>query len=95
MFLNETGNHYQYSIRMGKDSVPSTAATRSQFWVPGPDGGFISDLQYVRGFTQLQDLIDRAIMRVAAADSSETLLKLVDVGVYTQQFPYPCFIRDK
>jgi hypothetical protein len=75
-----------------------------RFWVPGPDGGFIQNLQYVRGFLQLQDMIDRAIIRVTEESSSnkrikrqplKTITNMDDIGVYTQQFPYPCFVRDK
>ena len=79
-----------------------------RFWVPGPDASFIADLKYLRGFTQLQDLIDRAFLRLQGEnemitqtrkkreiDSNSITNNIDDIGVYTQEFPYPCFIRDK
>ena len=61
-----------------------------RFWVPGPDGDYLNNLKYLRGFTEIQDLIDRSFMRL-----KENSAKFEEVGVYTQQFPYPCYIRDK
>lgn len=61
--------------------------------MPGPNGNFITDLQYLRGFLQMQDLVDKAIL----AYTKETLDSSFDVdnfGVYTQQQPYPCFEID-
>ena len=75
-----------------------------RLWVPGPDGSFFGDLQYLHGFVQLQDLIDKAVIRVVegrlgVGSEKERLLEedvsLSEVGVYTQQQPYPCFKRDK
>ncbi len=58
--------------------------------MPGPDGNFFNDLKYLHGFIQIQDLIDRAIIKEMTGDAAE-----VTTGVYTQQQPYPCFTRDK
>ena len=68
----------------------------------------IVDLKYLRGFTQLQDLIDRAFLRLQEENvamitqtrkkreiDSNSITNIDDIGVYTQEFPYPCFIRDK
>lgn len=67
-----------------------------RFWVPGPLGNFIMDLKYARGFIQLQDLIDRAIMRLKQKELGlQAKMDIDTVGVYTQQFPYPCFVREK
>ncbi len=66
----------------------------SRFWVPGPDAGFLGNLRYARGFLQIQDLIDKSIMR-----NMENILglssKVDEIGVYTKEFPYPCFVREK
>ena len=68
----------------------------SRFWVPGPDGGFIENLQYMRGFLQIQDLIDRAILRSSQSSlNSQLNFDIDEIGVYTQEFPYPCFVREK
>ncbi|XP_059086217.1 retinal-specific phospholipid-transporting ATPase ABCA4-like [Tigriopus californicus] len=84
--------HVKYKIRLGKGSVPSSAVIKAKLWVPGPDDNYFFDLKYVRGFVQLQDLVDRAILTTIAQLTNST--DLSDVGVYTQQFPYPCFERD-
>lgn len=68
------------------------------FWVPGPDSNYIQDLKYASGFLQLQDLIDRAIMRHAQNQlnwQDYNDIDLENIGVYTQEFPYPCFVREK
>lgn len=68
------------------------------FWVPGPDSSYLQDLKYASGFLQLQDLIDRAIMRHVQNQlnwQDYSGINLEDVGIYTQEFPYPCFIREK
>lgn len=43
-------------------------------------------------------MVDGAIISHATANSSRRRARSVsggDFGVYTQQFPYPCFMRDK
>ena len=74
----------------------------SRFWVPGPERSYIDDLKYARGFLQLQDIIDRAILKQLQVailkqlqDDLGSAIDAEDIGVYTQQFPYPCFTRDK
>lgn len=75
-----------YKIRMDVDYVPSTTRLKTQFWIPGPESSFIEDLRYFRGFIQLQDSVDRAIMKVKT--QREIKWKTV-----TQQMPYPCWKR--
>lgn len=52
--------------------IISYLITSSRFWAPGPDADFIDNLRYFRGFVQLQDLIDKAIIstRLSSADLS-------------------------
>ncbi|XP_011308769.1 uncharacterized protein ldd isoform X2 [Fopius arisanus] len=78
------GYDVKYKIRMDVDYVPSTKRLKNQFWVPGPEGSFIEDLRYLRGFVQLQDSIDRAIIEVKSG--KEQNWKTV-----SQQMPYPCW----
>ena len=40
------------------------------------------------GFAYIQDMVDHAIIRLQANITQE-------VGVVLQQFPYPCWIRDR
>ena len=45
---------------------------------------------------QIQDLIDRAIMRTTQEDLGQNAkLNLDEFGVYTQELPDPCFTREK
>ena len=45
---------------------------------------------------QIQDLIDRAIMRTTQEDLGQNaMLNLDEFGVYTQELPDPCFTREK
>ena len=73
-----------YKIRMDVDYVQSTKRLKNQFWTPGPESSFIEHLRYLRGFVQLQDSIDRAIVRTKTR--KEQNWKTV-----TQQMPYPCW----
>lgn len=73
-----------YKIRMDVDSVPSTSRLKNQFWTPGPDSSFVENLRYLRGFVQLQDSIDRALIKA----KTQTQLEWKTVS---QQMPYPCW----
>lgn len=74
-----------YKIRMDVDYVPSTTRLKNQFWIPGPEASFIEHLRYLRGFIQLQDSVDRAIVKV------KTRRYDLDWRTVTQQMPYPCW----
>ena len=78
--------HVQYKIRMDVDKVPISSDLKVSMWVPGPDADMYYDMRYHWGFVQLQDMIDNAIMKLHAVDDN--------IGIYLQQFPYPCFRRD-
>lgn len=73
-----------YKIRMDVDSVPSTKRIKNQFWTPGPESNFIENMRYIRGFIQLQDAIDKAII-MAKTQRNATWTTV------TQQMPYPCW----
>lgn len=73
-----------YKIRMDVDYVQSTKRLKNQFWIPGPESSFIEHLRYLRGFVQLQDSIDRAIVRTKSQ-------RFQDWRTMTQQMPYPCW----
>ncbi|XP_076176197.1 lipid droplet defective isoform X2 [Ptiloglossa arizonensis] len=73
-----------YKIRMDVDYVQSTKRLKNQFWVPGPESSFIEHLRYLRGFVQLQDSVDRAIIRAKSQKDQ-------DWQTLTQQMPYPCW----
>lgn len=64
----------------------------NRLWTPGPADNLFTDLRYMRGFIQFQNLLERAII------STLSDIKTVDLNmssskqfpiVYLQQFPYP------
>ncbi|XP_023289550.1 uncharacterized protein LOC105698871 [Orussus abietinus] len=73
-----------YKIRMDVDYVPSTARLKKQFWIPGPESSFVDDLRYLRGFVQLQDTIDRAIVKLKTGREAKW-------KTLNRQMPYPCW----
>ncbi|XP_019697173.1 ATP-binding cassette sub-family A member 13 isoform X1 [Harpegnathos saltator] len=82
--LLELPDNITYKIRMDVDYVPSTTRLKNQFWMPGPESSFIEHLRYLRGFVQLQDSVDRAIIKVKAR-------QYLNWRTITQQMPYPCW----
>lgn len=83
-FEHELPDNITYKIRMDVDYVPSTKRLKNQFWIPGPESSFLEHLRYLRGFIQLQDSVDRAIIKVKARRD-------FDWRTVTQQMPYPCW----
>eukprot|EP00794_Sanderia_malayensis_P008046 gene8046-8908_t len=83
----------EYKLRLNPLYTPATNKIRSRYWRPGPSwNGYMGSWTkfYVNfGFVYLQDMLDRAIMEII---TNQTIL---EPGVYTQQFPYPCYIRDE
>lgn len=82
---HELPNDITYKIRMDVDYVPSTRELKNQFWTPGPESSFFEHLRYLRGFIQLQDSVDRAIVKVKTGRYD------LDWRTVTQQMPYPCW----
>ncbi|KAG8188932.1 hypothetical protein JTE90_014984 [Oedothorax gibbosus] len=80
----------RYKIRMDIDNVPTTEHIKYRWWRPYPYDDFFEDLRYFRGFLQLQDAVDNAILQLHANSSTEPSHQK-----YLQQFPYPCHQRDK
>jgi hypothetical protein len=81
---SELSDNITYKIRMDVDYVPSTKRLKNQFWTPGPESSFLEHLRYLRGFIQLQDSVDRAIIKVKTRRD-------LDWMTVTQQMPYPCW----
>ncbi|CAG5057857.1 unnamed protein product [Parnassius apollo] len=90
----------EYKIRMDIENTPTTNKLKTFLWVPGPEANFMQDMRYFRGFIQIQDIIDKAIIDISA-NTSNRLHKRetrhdndLDWAVYTQQIPYPCYRKD-
>ncbi|XP_049732054.1 phospholipid-transporting ATPase ABCA7 isoform X6 [Elephas maximus indicus] len=85
----DSGSHHlRVKIRMDIDDVMRTNKIRARFWDPSPAADPLTDLRYVwGGFVYLQDLVERAAVRVLSGTTPRT-------GLYLQQMPYPCFVDD-
>ncbi|XP_050627179.1 phospholipid-transporting ATPase ABCA7 [Macaca thibetana thibetana] len=80
--------HVRIKIRMDIDVVTRTNKIRDRFWDPGPAADPLTDLRYVwGGFVYLQDLVERAAVRVLSG-------AVPRAGLYLQQMPYPCYVDD-
>ncbi|XP_029421324.1 ATP-binding cassette sub-family A member 7 isoform X3 [Nannospalax galili] len=81
-------SHLRLKIRMDIDDVTRTNKIRDKFWDPGPSADPFTDLRYVwGGFVYLQDLLERAAVRVLSGRDTGT-------GLYLQQMPHPCYVDD-
>lgn len=76
--------------------------------MPGPDANFIEHLRYFRGFIQLQDMIEKAIITTSTSKTNtdhqrisrsaiyeKPDFNLSDWEIHTQQMPYPCYVQDE
>ena len=68
--------------------LPTVDISPCRLWTPSPDANFANDMRYLRGFSQLQDLIDQAIIKMHTNDTDLPLIE-------TKQFPYPCYSYDQ
>ena len=57
-------NEIAYKLRMEADNTPVTVENRNRFWFPGPEGDFELDMRYHRGYVEIQNSIDVAIIKV-------------------------------
>ncbi|CAH2055589.1 unnamed protein product, partial [Iphiclides podalirius] len=104
VFLNnetspEMPLNVQYKIRMDIENTPTTNRLRNYLWIPGPESNFIENMRYFRGFIQIQDIIDKAIIDISASGKRLQKRGLGDDqslnwAMYTQQTPYPCYRKD-
>lgn len=80
-----------YKIRMDSAKIDNTKYKTDRYWRPGPRRSPFSDMKYfMSGFMFLQDMIDTHFIKTRATDTNEA-----NLGIYMQQFPYPCYIYDR
>lgn len=85
---------------MNVNNVPETNLIRPWLWLPGPSDNLFMDLRYMRGFIQMQNLLERAIVSTINEKKSGTMTseayndKEFPV-VYLKQFPYPKYHREE
>lgn len=56
-------NATSYELRMEVDNTPVTIENRNRFWFPGAEGNFELEMRYHRGFIQIQNSVDNAIIK--------------------------------
>ncbi|CAF1416980.1 unnamed protein product [Rotaria magnacalcarata] len=83
--------HLHVKIRMDVDSVRTTEQLASWLFFPGPENDYFREMHYLRGFIQLQDLVERAIIDLHFEDTGKNTSNPV---VYMQLMPYPCYRGD-
>ncbi|CAF4498656.1 unnamed protein product [Rotaria socialis] len=83
--------HLHIKIRMDVDSVRTTEQLTSWLFFPGPENDYFREMHYLRGFIQLQDLVERAIIDLHFEDTGKNTSNPV---VYMQLMPYPCYRGD-
>ncbi|CAF0869889.1 unnamed protein product [Rotaria sordida] len=83
--------HIQIKIRMDVDSVRTTEQLTSWLFFPGPENDYFREMHYLRGFVQIQDLIERAVIDLHFEDNGKIPTNPV---VYMQLMPYPCYRGD-
>ncbi|XP_026490160.2 ATP-binding cassette sub-family A member 13 [Vanessa tameamea] len=92
-------SNIEYKIRMDIENAPPTNRLKNYLWIPGPEASFLENMRYFRGFAQIQDIIDKAIIDLSMDNSRKVKKREIsddktDWAVYTQQMPYPCYRRD-
>lgn len=93
----ELPENFAVKIRMNVNNVPETNLPRPWLYIPGPADNLFMDLRYMRGFVQVQNLLERAIIStineqkaIAKGGMSTASYKENEFPVvYLQQFPYP------
>lgn len=56
-------NETSYKLRMEVDNTPVTIENHNRFWFPGPESSFELEMRYHRGFIEIQNTIDTAIIK--------------------------------
>jgi len=65
--------NFSVKIRMNLNNVPETNLPRGWLWIPGPADNLFMDLRYMRGFAQIQNLLERAIVTTINSEKVESL----------------------
>lgn len=84
--------HIKYEIRMDVDNIPYTGKLKERYWRPQPEDNFANEMRYFRGFIQLQDMIEKAIVETHIESSG---INFSLPGIQLKQFPFPCHMKDE
>ncbi|KAF6026918.1 ABCA1 [Bugula neritina] len=73
---------------MNTDKVDDTDQIEDKYWQPRPRARPPWDTKYITfGFAYLQDMIEHSLIELLTNDETK-------VGIYLQQFPFPCYNVD-
>lgn len=61
----------------------------SRIYKAGPEDNFAEDLRYLRGFLPMEDMIEKAFIKLQSGENS--VYPKVDI----KQMPYPCYEKDE
>lgn len=70
---NDNNKEFSYKLRMDVDNTPITLENRNRFWFPGPNGNFELNMRYHRGFIQIQNIIDQALIKTVVEVENKIL----------------------
>lgn len=62
-FTKMDASDTSYKLRMEVDNTPVTIENKNRFWFPGAEGSFELEMRYHRGFIQIQNAVDMAIIK--------------------------------
>ncbi|XP_017869201.1 PREDICTED: ATP-binding cassette sub-family A member 13 isoform X2 [Drosophila arizonae] len=62
-FEDVAGQYITYRLHMDTDNTQPTFENKNRFWFPGPASSMLVDLKYHRGFVQLMQMVDLAIIK--------------------------------
>lgn len=62
-FEDVAGQYITYRLHMDTDNTQPTIENKNRFWFPGPASSMLVDLKYHRGFVQLMQMVDLAIIK--------------------------------
>nr|UOU03310.1 ATP-binding cassette subfamily A1-like 3 [Brachionus rubens] len=92
--------NFSVKIRTNADNVPETNIIRPWLWTPGPADNLFMDLRYMRGFIQMQNLVERSIIKFIkdkkqnGSKKNSKFMEDESPLVYLNQFPHPKYKKE-
>ena len=92
--------NFSVKIRTNADNVPETYILRPWLWVPGPADNLFMDLRYMRGFIQIQSLVERSILKFIMEQKQIAKINQRNMStklplIYLNQFPHPKYKKEE
>ena len=89
--------NFAVKLRTNIDNVPETTIIRPWLWTPGPADNLFLDLRYMRGFAQIQNLVERIMLKIITEEKygKGTMKSSAYPLPYLLQFPYPKYRNEE